>query len=178
MSTCTSVNTHLEKNLWGEPKLTKKVKPLFFPCQASKVSLNILCASKGWPTNLLVCYEKAHQQQGPMASWGGATRPLLLQPQSLCWRTQACGRSKLGSTKKDRQRHFQCEVRNLPSKQQDSSPFLSSYAYQISAQSTYTPTVKGKQRWSSGRQFGELYQWTEVYSTIPFPDDCTLGTFS
>lgn len=58
-----------------------------------------------------------------MASWGGATRPLLLQPQSLCWMTQACGRSKLGSTK-DRQRHFQCEVRNLPSRSTAVAHFL------------------------------------------------------
>lgn len=59
-----------------------------------------------------------------MASWGGATRPLLLQPQFLCWMTQACGRSKLGSTKKDRQRYFQCEVRNLPSSSRAVAHFL------------------------------------------------------
>lgn len=55
---------------------------------------------------------------------------------------------------------------------------LSSYAYQISAQLKYTPTVKGTQSSSSRRQSSELrqYAWSLFYH--PFPRWLYFGTFS
>ena len=61
-------------------------------------------------SNLLVCYEKAPPRQGPRASSVIGTRPQLLQPQSLCWRTQASGQSTWGSRSKGEWRRFQCEA--------------------------------------------------------------------